>query len=406
MFPRAGGQYVYLREAYNDFWAFLFGWTQFLVIQTGFIATVAIAFAKYLGVFVPGVGEDTVLKRFRCPEFFARFGERFINSIRPNWSPARLWRLLTWVNVRGVREGAWVQNLFTVLKVAAIVALIVAGLSAVAHSNHATFVPGWTPIPGQASLEIGCLAGLGAGRCRRLCSRMTRGTPLRLLPRKSRTRTQSGRALLTGSLVVTLLYLLINAAYLAVLPLDQVVHAKENRVAELAAAAIFGTFGAKLVVIGILISSFGCINGLILGGARVSYAMAREGLFFRGCARVSSRSTPATALWCQAGWAMLLSLTGSYSKLLTYTTFASVAFGGLMVAAVYRLRWTHPDVPRPYRCWGYPVTPAIYLLICVPFLIYVVQGDPVSTLIGAGLVLSGIPFYMVWKKNVKRDENV
>ena len=221
-------------------------------------------------------------------------------------------------------------------------------------------------------------------------------------------RTLAASRLLFGSLMVMILYVLTNAAYLAVLPVDQIAAAKEDRVADLAATrSMFGPIGSTFVLLEeFLVSSFGCINGLILGGDAGQLCDGPRRTFLpRICARVSSRSTPATGFWCQAAWAMVFyRWTGSYTKLLTYTTFASVAFGGLMVAAVYRLRSTRPDVPRPYRCWGYPLTPAIYLLICVPFLVYVVQGDPVSTLIGAGLVLSGIPFYMVWKKNVKRDE--
>jgi len=151
------------------------------------------------------------------------------------------------------------------------------------------------------------------------------------------------------------------------------------------------------VVAAILVSTFGCLNGLILGGARVCYAMAREGLFFRSCARLGTRRTPTMALVYQGVWSAVLALTGSYSELLTYSTFASVLFGGLMVAAVYWLRSTQPDRPRPYRCWGYPLTPALYLVICLAFLVYVVQGDPHATLIGFLLILTGIPFYAAWK---------
>jgi len=169
-------------------------------------------------------------------------------------------------------------------------------------------------------------------------------------------------------------------------------------VAQSVAALLFGNVGSTLVIVAILVSTFGCVNGLILGGARVSYAMAREGLFFRHCAKLHPRNgTPAAALRYQCAWSMLLALTGSYSELLTYTTFASIFFGGLTVAAVYRLRLKQPDRPRPYRCWGYPITPAIYLLISAAFLVYVVRGDPRATLVGLALVLAGVPFYFVWK---------
>ncbi len=205
-------------------------------------------------------------------------------------------------------------------------------------------------------------------------------------------------------LLVTVLYVLTNAAYLVVLPVDQIAAVPENRVAERVAVVLFGNIGSTLIIIAILVSTFGCVNGMILGGARVCYAMAREGLFFRSCAKLHTRKTPMTALVYQGVWSMILTLTGSYSELLTCSTFASVLFGGLTVAAVYRLRFKQPDLPRPYRCWGYPVTPALYLTICLAFLVYVVQGDPLATMVGLLLVVTGIPFYLMWKaKMVKRD---
>jgi APA family basic amino acid/polyamine antiporter len=203
--------------------------------------------------------------------------------------------------------------------------------------------------------------------------------------------------LLLGCSLVTVLYVLTNVAYLAVLPVAEIAGIKENRVAERVAVVLFGNLGSTLVITAILVSTFGCLNGLILGGARVSYAMAREGLFFRSCAALHARKTPLMALVYQGSWSMVLALTGSYSELLTYSTFASVLFGGLTVAAVYRLRAIQPDRPRPYRCWGYPFTPALYLVICLAFLVYVVQGDPLATLFGLLLILTGIPFYRMWK---------
>jgi hypothetical protein len=205
------------------------------------------------------------------------------------------------------------------------------------------------------------------------------------------------RALLLGCLLVTVLYVLTNVAYLLVLPLDQIAAVPENRVAERVAVALFGKIGSTLVIAAILASTFGCLNGLILGGARVCYAMAREGLFFRHCARLHARKTPVVALLYQGVWSMVLALSGSYSELLTYSTFASVLFSGLTVAAVYRLRWSQPERPRPYRCWGYPVTPAVYLAISLAFLVYVIRGDPQATMLGLLLVLSGVPFYLAWK---------
>ena len=202
---------------------------------------------------------------------------------------------------------------------------------------------------------------------------------------------------------MTVLYVLTNVAYLNVLPVSPDCQRRGESGGGAGGRSVVRQRRITLVIAAILVSTFGCLNGLILGGARVCYAMAREGLFFRQCARLNGRKTPVLALVYQGVWSMVLALTGSYSELLTYSTFASVLFGGLTVAAVYRLRFSQPERPRPYRCWGYPVIPALYLAISLTFLIYVVQGDPQATMFGLLLVLTGIPFYVMWKgKQLKR----
>ena len=403
MFPHAGGQYVFLREAYGDFWAFLFGWTQFLVIQTGFNAAVAIAFAKYLGVLVPSLGEANVLARIPLGELLPMAVQAHLPQCLSHFeiNSAQLVAggviaLLTGVNIRGVREGAFVQNLFTILKVAALAALIVAGL-ACSNGGAAHFFPLVEPIAGKAAIKAGFLAGLAVALSKALFAYDAWYTVTFVAEEVHDSRRTLPRALFVGCLLVTMLYVLTNVAYLAVLPIGEIAAAPEYRVAESVAVSLFGNFGATFVVLAILVSTFGCLNGLILGGARVCYAMAREGLFFRSCAALHTRKTPVMALVYQGVWSIVLALTGSYSELLTYSTFASVLFGGLMVAAVYCLRITQPDRPRPYRCWGYPLTPALYLVICLAFLIYVIQGDPQATVIGLLFILSGIPFYLTWK---------
>ena len=206
-------------------------------------------------------------------------------------------------------------------------------------------------------------------------------------------------ALLLGTIVVTVVYVLANVAYLAVLPMERIVAVEDDRVAVAVGMTLFGRLGATLVILAVLISTFGCLNGLILGGARLCFALARDGLFLRGCAKLHPRTgTPATALVYQGIVSILLTFSGSYSGLLTYTMFAAVFFTGLMVAAVYRLRVKRPDLPRPYRCWGYPVTPALYLAMCLLFLVYVIQGNPLASGIGVLLMLSGVPFYAVWRR--------
>jgi APA family basic amino acid/polyamine antiporter len=408
MYPHAGGQYVFLREAYGDFWAFLFGWTQFLVIQNGFNAAVAIAFAKYLGVLVPSLGEANVLARIPLGELLPMAVQTHVPHCLLHWelNSAQLVAcgviaLLTGVNIRGVREGAFVQNLFTVLKVVALVALIVAGLS---HSGGAHFFPLIESIPGKQALQVGFLAGLAVALSKALFAYDAWYTVTFVAEEVHDSHRTLPRALLLGCLLVTVLYVLTNAAYLVVLPVDQIAAVPENRVAERVAVVLFGNIGSTLIIIAILVSTFGCVNGMILGGARVCYAMAREGLFFRSCAKLHTRKTPMTALVYQGVWSMILTLTGSYSELLTYSTFASVFFGGLTVAAVYRLRFKQPDLPRPYRCWGYPVTPALYLTICLAFLVYVVQGDPGATMVGLLLMVTGIPFYLMWKAKMAKGD--
>ncbi len=384
MAPHAGGQYVFLRESFGRFWAFLYGWTLFLVIQTGFNATVAVGFAKYLGLFVEELGEAYVIP--------LPFGAE-VNSAQLVGCGVIL--LLTAINIYGVREGATIQNLFTVLKVGALVALVVAGF-ATARGTWDHFVPVFEPLlgPRAAAEKMVFAAALAVALSKALFAYDAWNTVTFVAEEVRDPHRNLPRALLLGCLLTTVVYVLVNAAYLANLAPPEMARVPENRVAATVARSALGTLGVSLVVVAILISTFGCVNGLILGGARVFYAMARDGLFLPAAATLHPvRRTPAVALIYQGIWSCVLALTGSFNALLTYTTFASVLFGALTVAGVYRLRITEPDRPRPYRCWGYPVTPALYLLIAVPFLIYVVQGDPVSTGYGLLLVLTGVPVY-------------
>ena len=392
MAPHAGGQYVFLSQAYSRFWGFLYGWTLFLVIQTGFNAAVSIAFAKYLGVFIPQLGEGNML---------FSLGWYSLNSAQLVGCGVII--VLTAVNILGVREGAFVQNLFTVLKLGALVALIVVGLTK-ASDIAANFTPLFEPEAGKEGLKLGFLAAVAVAMSQALFSYDAWNTvtfvgeevrdPHRSLP----------RALVLGCLITTAVYVLTNVAYMANIPLAEMQNIKEDRVAQTLAQRLFGEVGVTLIVIAILVSAFGCVNGLVLGGARVCYAMARDGLFFPSCGRLHpSRRTPAVALVYQGIWSCVLTLSGTYGDLLTYTTFASVLFGALTVAGVYRLRAIQPDRPRPYRCWGYPVTPALYLVIAVPFLFYVIQGKPGAAGYGLLLVLTGVPVYFLfsagWRKS-------
>jgi len=406
MLPKAGGQYVFIREGFGDFWAFLFGWTQFLIIQTGTNAVVAIAFAKYLGSLVPGLGEQVVLASIPLGDLFPALhghlpgGLQCLEINSAQLVGCAVIALLTAVNIRGVREGVWVQNLFTVLKVAALTALIVAGLIHGVRSPQ--FIPASGPLAAETAVGAGVVAGMAVALSKALFAYDAWYTVTFVAEEVRQSNRTLPQSLWLGTIVTTVLYVLANLAYLAVLPLDRIAHVTEDRVAEAVGNVLFGNLGTTLVIIAVLVSTFGCLNGMILGGARVCYAMAREGLFFRGCANLHPRAgTPATALVYQGIVSIALTFTGSYSQLLTYIMFASVFFTGLMVAAVYRLRFKQPDAPRPYRCWGYPLTPALYLAICVAFLAYVIKGDPLASGIGLLLMASGIPFYAIWRKRGK-----
>jgi APA family basic amino acid/polyamine antiporter len=404
MMPHAGGQYVFLGQAFGRFWAFLYGWTLFLVIQTGFNAAVAIAFAKYLGIFFGPLAESNVIVSLPLGKWLPVVGTHLPAYLRDfQLSTAQIMAcgvivLLTWINILGVRQGAAVQNLFTVLKVAALGAIVVVGLPRVAGSA-ANFLPLVEFRPGKTALEKGLFAALALALSKALFAYDAWNSGTFVAEEVRQPEQTVPRALLSGAFLVMLLYVLTNVAYLAVIPIGAMANVAEDRVAEPVAVALFGQAGSTLVIVAILISTFGCVNGLILSGARVSYAMARQGLFFRSCARLHPRSgTPAVALVYQAVWSCVLTLTGSYDDLLTYTTFASVLFGALTVVGLYRLRVTEPNRPRPHRCWGYPVTPALYLAIALPFLGCVILGDPRATLIGLGLVMTGVPVYLYWHR--------
>jgi APA family basic amino acid/polyamine antiporter len=387
MMPHAGGQYVFLREAFGKVTAFLYGWTLFLVIQTGFNAAVAIAFAKFLG----GVG--------------LRVGEDDLVLSLGGWSLSRaqvvavgVIALLTWINARGVRDGALVQNVFTVLKLGAIALLVVVGFGS-GHGSMAHFSPLVGSQLGAKGLQMGLLAAMGVAMSKALFAYDAWNTVTFVAEEVREPEKTLPRALVAGTLVTTLAYCAACAVYLYVLPLDRMDGVVEHRVASEVAGVVLGGAGVTLVSIAILVSTFGCVNGLILGGARVLFAMARDGLFFRVAGRVDPvRQTPRGALVLQGVWSVVLALSGSYDRLLTYVTFASLAFNALTVVGLFVLRRTRAEMPRPYRTWGYPVTPAVYLLGAVFFLVYIFIGDPVDACAGIGLVALGLPAYVLFKR--------
>ncbi|MGQ0815969.1 MAG: APC family permease [Gemmatimonadota bacterium] len=392
--PRAGGQYVFLREGLGHMTGFLYGWTLFLIIQTGTIAAVAVAFARFLGVFFPAVSPEVFLSlgTLRFP-----FGLGIIELGLSNQRVVAMVviALLTWVNTRGIREAKWVQNTFTFAKTLALIALILLGLSIGSNTEAiaTNFRDMFTGMPTGTALTlafgaamVGSLFSSDAWNNVTFAAAEVRN-PAKNLP----------LALAIGTGVVTLLYLLANVAYLMVLPLQALQNAPQDRVGTLMLERIFGAPGAYMMAAAILVSTFGCINGLILAGARVYYAMARDNLFFERAGRLSKHHVPAASLIIQGIWTALLTLTGSYGQLLDYVIFAALLFYALTTFALFRLRVTRPDMPRPYKAFGYPVVPAVYMLSAAAIAVILLFAKPAYSISGLIIVLLGIPVYFVWR---------
>jgi APA family basic amino acid/polyamine antiporter len=388
MMPHAGGQYVFLREAFGPLVAFLYGWTFFLVIQTGINAAVAIAFAKFLGGIGLQVGEQDVVLSVG---HFALSRAQVVAVV--------VIGVLTWVNMRGVREGAIVQNVFTALKVGALVLLALVAFGS-GKGSFSHFSPVFGASVGPRGLELGFLAAMGVAMSKALFAYDAWNTVTFVAGEVREPERSLPRALVAGTAVTMFAYAAACAAYLYVLPVTRMAGVAENRVAAEVASAVFGPAGVTLVSVAILVSTFGCLNGLVLGGARVLFAMSRDGLFFRVAGHVDPRrQTPSGALLLQASWSAVLALSGSYDRLLTYVTFASLAFNALTVVGLFVLRRTQADAARPYRTWGYPVTPAIYLAGATFFLLFIFMGDPRDSCAGIALVALGLPAYAFFRRS-------
>ncbi|MBI3303576.1 MAG: amino acid permease [Deltaproteobacteria bacterium] len=401
MMPRAGGQYVYLCEAYSPLLGFLYGWTLFLVIQSGTIAAVAVAFAKFLGVLVPWVSAEHTL---------LQVGTVSLSTQRS--VAIAVIALLTWSNSRGVREGKIVQNLFTSAKITALAALIVLGLFVA--RNTAAVSANFDTLWGDAPVTLGFLMLVGGAMVGPLFSSdawnnvtFTAGevkNPRRTLP----------LSLLGGTGLVMLLYCLTNVAYLCLLPLAGsatgetvaargIQYAADDRVATAAAYMIFGPSAAAIMAGAIMVSTFGCLNGLILTGPRLYYAMARDRLFFARTGRLNAAGVPAGGLWFQMAWASLLTLSGTYGNLLDYVVFAALLFYVLTVVGLFVLRRTRPDAERPSRAYGYPWLPGLYVLATSAIMLDLLFVKPAYTWPGLVIVLTGVPVYFFWQRHSTRD---
>jgi len=409
MMPKSGGQYVYLREAFGPLSGFLYGWTLFLVIQTGTIAAVAVAFGKFLGVFVPCVSAQNILVNLGSFEAFGRPISLTVSS--QQWVAIVALLFLGVVNIFGLRTGAWVQNIFTVLKVGALLGIVALGLGwGSSHGSEVVRTQNVQQLWQGVSWDLATLTLVSVALVGPLFSSDAWNNvtftgaevinPKRNLP----------LALFLGTAVVCAIYLACNWAYLSVLPffgspqgvapLERGIQfAAEDRVATAAMQVIFGRMGSGLMAAAIMISTFGCINGMTLAGARVYYAMAKDGLFFPAVGRVNSRfHTPAVSLIVQAVWASLLTLTGTYSDLLDYVIFAVVVFYILTIAGVFVLRRTRPNAPRPYRAWGYPVLPALYILFALFVEWALLTHKTGRSVAGLAIVAIGIPVFYFWRR--------
>ena len=417
MMPHAGGQYVFLREAYGPLWGFLYGWTGLLVIQTGTIAAVAVAFGRFLGVLWPGIGPELYTWFPRGSVCVAALGcTDPANAINLGLSPQRLIALLsiavlTWINLRGVREGKLVQTTLTIAKTGALALLIVLGLTIGRNATAITAnfadgrfgggvdVTGVFVVAFGAAL-VGSLFSSDAWNNVTFAAAEVR-EPQRNLP----------RALIYGTGLVSLLYVLANVSYLNVLPfagaadgqtaLDRgIAYAAQDRVGTAAMEVMFGPVGATIMAIAILISTFGCNNGLILAGARVYYAMARDGLFFRRVGTLNERRVPAAGLVVQAIWTGVLCLTGTYGQLLNYVIFAALIFYALTTIGLFILRRTRADLPRPYSAIGYPVLPALYIVLTTVVMLLILASPTTrqDAILGLVLVLIGIPVFYLWRR--------
>ncbi len=428
MMPRAGGQYVYLREALGPLWGFLYGWTLFLVIQTGTIAAVGVAFGKFLGVFFPSISSSHwILHLWKVPPIPIGpmvLGNMDVGLNTQNLVAILIVVLLSVVNIFGVKTGAIIQNIFTAAKVSALAGLVLFGLSigrnaqalaanfsghfwenAGLGARHAVQVGIGGPTVFVGTLTILAVAQVGSLFSADAWNNVTFTAgevknPSRNLP----------MSLALGTGVVILLYVLCNVIYLNVLPLSGsptgasilergIKYASEDRVGTAVMTQMFGAAGGALMAIAIMISSFGCDNGLILSGARVYYAMAKDGLFFRSVAKLHpAYKTPAVSLMVQMGWTCILCISGSYGQLLDYIVFAVLVFYILTIFGLFRLRKTHPDADRPYRAVGYPVLPAIYIVMALFIDVVLLRYKPQYTWPGLIIVLVGIPVYYVWTR--------
>jgi len=396
MFPKAGGQYVYLKEAFNPLAGFLYGWSFFAVIQTATIAAVAVAFSRYTAYLIPELGESNIL---------LTIGKLKISAAQV--LAIALIIFLTYTNTKGIKGGKIIQTTFTTVKLLSLFGLIILGFLLVKHSfwsenwqtgmNATHLQPDasgkggeWLPIGGTAL--IGAIAAAMVGS---IFSSDSWNNVTFIAGEIKNPKKNIGLSLFLGTLIVTVIYVSANLMYLNVLPLSQIAFPKDDRVAIAAADSIFGDAGAKVIAVMIMISTFGCNNGLILAGARVYYTMAKDGLFFKKTGVLNKNAVPEFALWIQCAMAGILCLSGSYGDLLDMISFVAVLFYAVTIIGIFILRKKRPDAERPYKAFGYPVLPVIYIILALVFCVFLIKMKPLYAAIGLGIVLAGVPLYYI-----------
>ena len=400
MFPKAGGQYVYLKEAYNPLVGFMYGWSFFAVIQTGTIAAVGVAFSKFAGYFFPvlELKDENILFHLGS---FTLYPAQLVSIL--------LIVILTYSNTRGLKGGKWIQNIFTSTKLLALFGLILCGLFCINMDVwHANWKDAWsmykiskqsfgnstliTETPVLGIFAVGAVASAMVGS---IFSSDAWNNVTFIAGEIKNPKKNIGLSLMLGTLIVTVIYVSCNLMYLAVLPIHKIAFSPENRVAVAASREIFGNAGTYIIAILIMISTFGCNNGLILAGARVYYTMAKDGLFFKKTGTLNKNNVPEFALWIQCLVAALLCLSGRYGDLLDMVSFVVVVFYILTIIGVFRLRKKMPDADRPYKAFGYPVLPIIYIILATVFCIGLIWIKPSYAGWGLAIALAGIPIYFI-----------
>jgi APA family basic amino acid/polyamine antiporter len=395
MFPNAGGQYVYLREAYNKLIAFLYGWSFFAVIQTGTIAAVGVGFSKFAAYLFPVMSEENIL--FQTGSFTLHAAQivSIITIV-----------ILTYLNSKGVKNSKTLQTVLTVIKILSLLGLVVFGFLLGAKSeiwnanwtdmwatkSYLKETTSWLPISGVA-----LISGIAAAMVGSLFSSDAWNGVTFIAGEIKNPKRNVGLSLFLGTFIVTIIYILANLMYLAVIPFEEIATAKSDRVAVVASQYIFGNIGTLIIAVMIMISTFACNNGLIMAGARVYYTMAKDGLFFEKAAHLNKASVPAWALWAQCIWASALCLTGKYGDLLDFVIIIVLIFYILTIYGIFILRKNRPDADRPYKAFGYPILPAIYIVLASAISVALLFTKTSTCGWGVLIMLVGIPVYYLTK---------